>query len=265
MSRIGAVTIQPTFDNWATLAANGLDWTAPPYTKCAPNLVALLDWLRQRWGGYSLGCHMDRTVRQGSAISAHAFGSALDWRYELAAGAPAGAVNVPRAVFLAEIVPEVIRFSAELHVDAIHDYRGDRIWRAGRTTNVADATGSWWKVQNGAGAGMGEAWATYAHFETTRDGWGDTRAITNRIGAPPPPPRCTVSRLLILGATGDDVKCLQLALRDHPQHPQPTVAVDGQFGPQTERAVRNYQNVVGLVVDGRAGRLTLTSLGIWGG
>ena len=39
-----------------------------------------------------------------------------------------------------------------------------------------------------------------------------------------------------------------------------TVAVDGIFGPQTERAVRSWQRSNGLEVDGIAGPVTLSSL-----
>lgn len=39
-----------------------------------------------------------------------------------------------------------------------------------------------------------------------------------------------------------------------------TVAVDGVFGPQTERAVRSWQRSNGLEVDGVVGPVTLASL-----
>ena len=52
------------------------------------------------------------------------------------------------------------------------------------------------------------------------------------------------------GSTGDDVKLLQAALMPH----------DGIFGPQTERAVRDYQRANGLMVDGICGPVTWRSI-----
>jgi peptidoglycan hydrolase-like protein with peptidoglycan-binding domain len=52
------------------------------------------------------------------------------------------------------------------------------------------------------------------------------------------------------GDTGDDVKLLQAAVMPH----------DGRFGPQTERAVRDYQQANGLKVDGICGPATWRSI-----
>ena len=54
----------------------------------------------------------------------------------------------------------------------------------------------------------------------------------------PPPP--TIRK----GATGDDVRKLQAALH---------LFIDGQFGPLTETALKNYQKEHGLVADGICG------------
>jgi peptidoglycan hydrolase-like protein with peptidoglycan-binding domain len=71
-------------------------------------------------------------------------------------------------------------------------------------------------------------------------------------------------RLLIHGERGDGVRGLQEALnaagiRDANGQPLPTT---GYFGDKTEAAVRQYQEQQGLEVDGKAGRDTLTALGI---
>ena len=55
------------------------------------------------------------------------------------------------------------------------------------------------------------------------------------------------------GDNGQEVKRLQTKL--------PIVA-DGRFGPKTQKAVREYQAHNNLIVDGLAGKQTLTSLGI---
>jgi lysozyme len=58
---------------------------------------------------------------------------------------------------------------------------------------------------------------------------------------------------LRFGDVGQEVKRMQGALQ---------IAADGDFGPQTLKAVKEYQQTAGLVVDGLAGLRTLGSLGI---
>jgi peptidoglycan hydrolase-like protein with peptidoglycan-binding domain len=72
----------------------------------------------------------------------------------------------------------------------------------------------------------------------------------------------TDTALLQRGDTGSEVRRLQQKLRDEGHNPG---AIDGEFGPQTERAVRQFQRANGLYVDGVAGRETLTALGIGSG
>jgi peptidoglycan hydrolase-like protein with peptidoglycan-binding domain len=59
------------------------------------------------------------------------------------------------------------------------------------------------------------------------------------------------------GATGEPVRRLQRALR---RTPDPALAVDGSFGPQTERALKEFQQGNGLTVDGICGPLTWAKL-----
>lgn len=60
---------------------------------------------------------------------------------------------------------------------------------------------------------------------------------------------------------GDDVMALQVLLNEATGA---DLAVDGIFGSETERAVREYQTLKGLKVDGKAGENTITALGgIW--
>src|SRR3954468_8734956 len=60
------------------------------------------------------------------------------------------------------------------------------------------------------------------------------------------------------GAKGEDVKRLQALLRSHGF---PNLAVDGDFGPATEAAVRRFQSEHKLAVDGIVGPQTWAALG----
>jgi peptidoglycan hydrolase-like protein with peptidoglycan-binding domain len=60
-----------------------------------------------------------------------------------------------------------------------------------------------------------------------------------------------------LGATGDAVKRLQRALR---RTPRLDIVIDGIFGPDLEKAVKDFQQSEGLAVDGVVGPLTWAKL-----
>ena len=68
----------------------------------------------------------------------------------------------------------------------------------------------------------------------------------------------TAQHELRKGAKGEAVKRLQLALRAHGE----MVEVDGDFGKQTDLAVRSFQTGNNLRVDGRVGPNTLKALGL---
>ncbi len=59
------------------------------------------------------------------------------------------------------------------------------------------------------------------------------------------------------GSSGAPVKLLQAALQ---AAGQTTIVLDGQFGPQTEAAVRHFQRCRGLVADGIVGACTWLTL-----
>jgi peptidoglycan hydrolase-like protein with peptidoglycan-binding domain len=68
--------------------------------------------------------------------------------------------------------------------------------------------------------------------------------------------------MLKSGSTGDDVKMLQRLLMVRGHNPGP---VDGIFGPQTEAALRAYQEAAGLDADGIAGPKTMEAIKDVGG
>lgn len=76
-------------------------------------------------------------------------------------------------------------------------------------------------------------------------------ALTKPQSAPQMPQ--TKRKIVRRGDTGTDVKAVQKAL---------SIPEDGIFGPNTDRAVREFQRLSGLVVDGIVGPATWGALGI---
>ena len=96
------------------------------------------------------------------------------------------------------------------------------------------------------------------------------RTIIVHIGGnlPPPPPQCPAT--IQNGSSGSAVTTLQSELNslyakkvfpNSPNNFNPPLAVDGQFGPKTMRAVLDFQNKKGLSVDGIVGPQTWHALG----
>jgi len=127
------------------------------FRKASPNLGVLKGEVMKRWGGTSLGLLSKRTIRGGSDLSSHFFGAAWDWRY------PSRAKGL-------EVIKFIVANSEELGVQAIHDYVGSTIWRAGRG----------WKKQSADSSGMGQKWATWIHVETTKSDWGNSKSFAAR-------------------------------------------------------------------------------------
>jgi murein L,D-transpeptidase YcbB/YkuD len=75
-------------------------------------------------------------------------------------------------------------------------------------------------------------------------------------------PTCSMAAPVELGSTGEDVRCLQERLQQVRSGGDP-IAVDGEFGPATDQAVRQFQDANDLVVDGVVGAQTAELLGVW--
>jgi peptidoglycan hydrolase-like protein with peptidoglycan-binding domain len=214
------------------------------------------------WGGQDLSndsIWYDRPIVGGKLPSSHR-GAAFDWRYMNP--------GPGRPTMLKEIRPFLINHSYELNVQQIHDYVGCTIWKASRS---GDANGGW-KTQ-ARGAQMGQKWAGWLHIEAGEWGWNDGRDVPVRIGvvnddntcATAPPvtdlehgffglyPFDTAKRWLWEGALGDDVKYLQSVIYHRAGG---AIAIDGGFGMQTVRRVRDLQTLFGLTVDGKVGPQT---------
>lgn len=69
------------------------------------------------------------------------------------------------------------------------------------------------------------------------------------------------SRVLRLNSSGTDVEVLQYLLNNIPITGAPPLVTDGKFGPNTEEAVKKFQEYFGLVVDGVVGKNTFLYLG----
>lgn len=252
------MSIETVFNNWQ-LHVPADD---PKFNRCSPNLIAVGWEMARRWGMTDMGCYVERDVRNGTLPSSHSHGAARDLRYG----------EGRRALALNQIIPWLINYSRELHIQAIHDYFGSRIWRAGRTANKADAHSAWWKPQPVSPAtGMGQPWALYFHIETTEYGWPDSTPAAARLGAGSPPPTTppdpipvppiggeyVFNRVIKPGDTGPDVAFIQVVLRAPGSATgNKDIVADGKYGAQTVQAVQNVQKFTGLEPDGLIGPKT---------
>lgn len=160
------MTLGTVYYNWQQHAP----FPDPVYSRNSPNLMALKDETTRRWGLGFLGCYGVRPIRGGTAHSTHSYGGAIDLRYLEQIGRPR---------CLSELLPWLIDNSFELHISAIHDYIGCRIWHPGRG----------WKAQSPDPTGMGQAWAGWLHIETLPNPfWSDATPIAGRLAAPVPTP-----------------------------------------------------------------------------
>lgn len=73
-------------------------------------------------------------------------------------------------------------------------------------------------------------------------------------------PGCTIPVATKFRTSGNRVRCIQLALA---AHGVPTHRIDGVFGVRTHLAIREFQRVNGLKVDGIVAAQTASLLGVW--
>lgn len=87
----------------------------------------------------------------------------------------------------------------------------------------------------------------------------------DKVNAPKPAPKpapAPSGRILRRGSKGELVRKLQATLKRNYALYAGRLAVDGVYGPATEKVVREFQRRAGLKVDGIAGPATLRKLGI---
>jgi Putative peptidoglycan binding domain/D-alanyl-D-alanine carboxypeptidase len=128
-------------------------------------------------------------------------------------------------------------------------------------THVADV---WKKYGFGWGGNYTGPKKDWMHFEfmgTPADAAERTQAALRELATGATPSGEVAAEPLRRGSSGPAVAALQERLnRDHPDFSH--LVVDGDFGPATEAAVREFQRRAGLAVDGVAGPRTLTALGL---
>lgn len=194
----------------------------PQYAQASPNLRLLATDLTERFQMRNLGIYNRRPIRGGTAWSSHAFGAALDVRYE-------------SLQFCEQaILPWLIENADKLGVQRIHHYARNQYWQAGKG----------WVNRT---PGQGDDWL---HIEVHPARWGDTTPIADRLKAGKPAAGLTPKypgRPLKMGSTGKAVQAIQTALG---------TTADGKFGPVADRLVRNFQTANRLTADGIVGPKT---------
>jgi hypothetical protein len=145
---------------WYDWQRSGLQ-PGPPYDRCSPNLSLLVPYMRQMFGGQSLGCYNKRPVTGGTSWSTHAFGAASD----LGIGERHGGPGVAGAE--AQVLPWLTTNWEKLGVQQVHAYwrTTNRMWRCDR---------GWF---NG-NPGKGQDWI---HIEVSNESWWWDTPIAERL------------------------------------------------------------------------------------
>lgn len=269
------MAIQDEFYNYQQ-NPNGYDWSQPPFEACASAATVMTDYLVARWGLRWLGCEGDRTIIGGRSVSTHAFGAAVDLRYQ----DPGPGLNVADT----EIIPWLIATSKETGLQAIHHYQRSLIWRPPGTSDRPVGSDGW-NVRP-VGKQMGRIWALWLHLEFLDTILGDARSIEEKLaGAVPVPPPAPPTPPVIInpiptppalipgattminvnvttvrrGSTGGRVQKMQGLVNANfisPSDPIGHLTVDGNFGAKTDERVRAIQSFFSMTVDGVVGPKT---------
>lgn len=128
--------------------------------RCSPALKHLASATSRRYGTTNLGCYGVRPIRGGEVPSTHSFGAAIDL----------GTASLAEEV-RNHLIGYLVGNSSGWGIQAIHDYRGSRIWRAGRTSRADEACTKWWRAQRPDSNGMGQPWAHWLHVEVHPTSW----------------------------------------------------------------------------------------------
>jgi len=224
---------------------------AAPFNTCSPNLVAIRRYMEQTYGMWYLGCYTRRKIRGGTRWSSHAFGAGLDLSYRQDDDHP----NVPtREQIETVIIPWLEANADTLGIQRIHDYWARRYWQAGR---------GWINRPPG---GRND----HIHLEVNETSWHWATDIDGRLTDGPPKLEPVTDTPAYPGAStkrGSSAKArvrlIQQALADkgykNSSGTKPLV-VDGDFGPATDAAVRQFQADAGEYVDGIVGPKTWAAL-----
>ncbi len=207
----------PPFVSWQALGA-----PTPAYAQASPNLRLIAAELTQRFQMRNLGIYNRRPIRGGTAWSSHAFGAALDMRYD-------------SLQFCEEaVLPWLLANADRLGIQRVHHYARNQYWQAGK---------GWVNRTPGQGG-------DWLHIEVHPTRWADSTPIADRLEPAPTAPKYP-GKPLKQGSTGKAVQAIQTRLGTTP---------DGKFGPVTDRLVRNFQTANRLTADGIVGPKTWVAL-----
>ena len=222
------------FESWQSKRTLGA-----PFTTCSPNLRLIMEYVNERWGLTNLGCYGVRPIRGGTTWSSHAFGAAQDMSYR---------EGPDRAVIVNEVIPFLVDNAETLGIQRVHDYISKRYWQIGK---------GW--------IGRPPGFVNdHLHIEVNSETWHWDTPIAERLKNKPAP-KPDLWQTCWFGDQGDNVKAVQTALAaagyKNSSGKKPIV-VDGDFGANTEKRVRQYQKDNGLTVDGIVGPQTAGHMGI---
>lgn len=206
-----------------------------PYNTCSPNLLLVGAEMDRLFGSRNDGCFGVRDTRNGQAISTHAFGDAMDRSFRYAA--PSVAERRVKSLAACEWLRTN---SAELGIQAIHDYAGCRIWRSNRDPKVYP---DGWKIQPPDQFGMGQSWGDWIHLEDYVQARDNTTPIADRLNEPVaggghdlPTERPVIGP----GSSGPLVKAVQTFLTVRANQGAVVGKADGKWGPRTSGGWSNF-------------------------